>query len=151
EYSRCGSDICAAFLERSMEMLSPGGRMGMITQSSLLTLPSYQSLREYLLGRYHFNSVIQCGTGVFPRSNGEKIDSVLLIGTAPTGEYKPAKSAQGHFDLRTSADFFVSLEKKQDKATELQKAISHLKMPNNSNSPGSSSIGNRNTNFVEKI
>ncbi|PWU00488.1 MAG: hypothetical protein C5B53_03950 [Candidatus Melainabacteria bacterium] len=124
EYPRCGSDICAAFLERSMEMLSPGGRMGMITQSSLLTLPSYQDLRQHLFNRYHFDSIVQCGTGVFPRASGEKIDSVLLIGKLPARAHAPLETIAGNFDLRTIADHFVSLEKKLDKADELQKMIS---------------------------
>jgi hypothetical protein len=128
DYPRCSADICAAFLERCCEMLSPGGRMGIITQSSLLTLPSYRDLREHLLSCYQFDSVIHCGTGVFPRANGEKIDSVLLVAQAPVANDEAVSpvAATANFDLRRRASHFVSLENKAPKSDELRRAISRI-------------------------
>ena len=151
EYPRCGSDICAAFLERSMEMLSPGGRMGMITQSSLLTLPSYQDLRQHLLNRYHIDSVVKCGTGVFPRANGEKIDSVLLVATAAARKSEPTMSITDNRDLRSNADHFISLEKDQDKAAELQKTISSIEKGGGANSPSNGFSERRVDSLLYKI
>lgn len=79
DYPLCGADLCAAFLKRCLEMLSLGGRLGIITQSSILTLPSHKKMRESLQVNSQIESIVTCGTGVFPLSSGEKIDNVLLV------------------------------------------------------------------------
>ncbi len=83
QYPDNSVDLCAAFLQRCAQMLKPSGRLGIITQSSLMSIPSYQSLRNYLLNNYHLEAIVHCGPGVFPLATGEKIDSVLLLIESP--------------------------------------------------------------------
>lgn len=126
DYPKCRADLCSAFLERSLEMLSPGGKMGIITQSSLLALPSYRALRQHLLTHYEFDAAITCGTGVFPLSNGEKIDNVLLIAQAPSvqsGKHRFDSANHAGVDLAEAATFSTQLSKGKDKAEQLRIAL----------------------------
>ncbi|HEY9786845.1 MAG TPA: N-6 DNA methylase [Candidatus Obscuribacterales bacterium] len=82
DYPDACQDICTAFIRRCVDFLKPGGRLGLITQSSILYLPSSSRLRKYLLDNCTIDCAIEAGTGVFPFVNGEKADSVLLVITS---------------------------------------------------------------------
>lgn len=78
-YPRSHQDLCAAFVERGIDMLEPGGRLGFITQASLLHLPTYRELRQRLVEQERLISVVEAGPGVFPLQSGEKINSTLIV------------------------------------------------------------------------
>lgn len=78
-YKKAKHDLSAAFLLRALELTSQRGRVGFITQSSLLSLPSYTKLREDLLNQNLLAMVVELGTGVFALQSGEKINSMLMI------------------------------------------------------------------------
>lgn len=78
-YPDAHHDLCSAFLERGLELLKPDGRLGYITQSSFLYLPSYAKLREKLVRSHQLISVVEAGPRVFPLQTGEKVASVLLV------------------------------------------------------------------------
>ena len=79
QYPKSSTDLSAAFLERCLKMLDANGRLGIITQSSIMSIPSYKNLRDYLLNDFYMRGAINCGPGVFPLASGEKIDSILLL------------------------------------------------------------------------
>jgi hypothetical protein len=79
EYPLSRHDLAAAFLEGSLALVRGAGRLGMITQSSLLSLPSYDALRRSLCTKLSYLKTVNCGPGVFPLLSGEKANSVLLI------------------------------------------------------------------------
>jgi hypothetical protein len=85
EYPLSRSDLAAAFLEGSLELLAEGGRLGVITQSSLLAIPSYRKFREFIHRSFNTLVSVECGSGVFPLLSGEKADSVLLVIENPAG------------------------------------------------------------------
>lgn len=72
-------DLSAAFVQRATELLDENGRLGFITQSSLLYLPSYAKLRELLLRNFKIVDVVELGAGAFPLQGGEKVNSMLLV------------------------------------------------------------------------
>lgn len=72
-------DISVAFTRRCLELLKDSGRLGLITQSSILYLPSSRPFREKLIESYTPTLVIEAGTGIFPLQSGEKIDSVIMV------------------------------------------------------------------------
>lgn len=72
-------DLSAAFLLRALELTESSGRVGFITQSSLLYLPSYEELRKQFIENNTLVSIVELGTRVFPLSSGEKINSMLII------------------------------------------------------------------------
>lgn len=78
-YPNSHNDICAAFVERSLELLKDGGRFGVITQASILTLPSYGDLRLLMLKHFKLNMGVDAGSGVFPLQGGDKVNSALLV------------------------------------------------------------------------
>ncbi|MBI1271003.1 N-6 DNA methylase [bacterium] len=123
EYPEASSDLSAAFLERSLEMLSQEGCFAAITQASVLTLPTYRKLRKNILESYKLSIVVDLGPGVFPNQTGEKIDSALIV-----AENKNAvkEEKMTFFNLRKSVDKRAELEKNLKKSTVSLKTISGL-------------------------
>lgn len=123
EYPEASSDLSAAFLERSLELLSPNGRFGAITQASVLTLPTYRKLRKNILQRYKLSLVVDLGPGVFPNQAGEKIDSALIV-----AENKSAviEDKMTFFNLRKSLDKRADLEKSLKRSTVSIRTIADL-------------------------
>jgi hypothetical protein len=78
-YANAYHDLSAAFLVRALELTKSSGRVGFITQSSLLYLPSYESLRKQFIDEDAVATVVELGTRVFPLSSGEKINSMLIV------------------------------------------------------------------------
>lgn len=80
-------DLSAAFLERGLSLLNRGGRLGFITQSSLLYLPSYGDLRAKIIKEYRLLSVVELASHAFPLLSGEKVSSMLFVAEnlAPSG------------------------------------------------------------------
>jgi hypothetical protein len=78
-YPTCHQDLSAAFIKRGIELLKPGGRLAVITQASVLVLPTYTKLRQQLLEEDDLLNVVNLGPGVFPLQNGEKINSALIV------------------------------------------------------------------------
>lgn len=105
EYPDSCHDICTAFIRRSLELLKPGGKLALITQSSLLYLPSSEGLRKHIVGEHSLVDVVEAGTGVFPLQTGEKVDSVLLV----------IQQGNREGDAR-----FIDLRKSMDKERELK-------------------------------
>lgn len=97
-YSNSHSDISAAFIERALELLHDGGRMGTITQASVLTLPSYGNLRKKLLHDFSLIACADAGTGVFPLQGGDKVNSAIIV----IENSQPTAQSSHFFDLRTS-------------------------------------------------
>ncbi len=73
------SDLSSAFLEKMLSLLKPGGRAGLITQASVMFLPSFGDLREYILDHHHLVAAVDAGPGVFPFQSGEKVNSAVLV------------------------------------------------------------------------
>ncbi|HEY9775461.1 MAG TPA: N-6 DNA methylase [Planktothrix sp.] len=82
EYPAACSDLSAPFVVRGLELLDRCGRLGLITQSSILSLPSYTELRRRLVVDSSLVSAVELGSGVFPLQTGEKVNSVLLVAEA---------------------------------------------------------------------
>jgi hypothetical protein len=79
DYPNSHSDISAAFIERCLELLNHGGRLGTITQASVLTLPSYGNLRKKILTDCNLIACADAGSGVFPLQGGDKVNSALIV------------------------------------------------------------------------
>jgi len=64
-YPRTKNDVCAAFVERCLELLHEGGRLGAITSRTGFFLTSFQRWREeVLLGEAHLLAFADLGYGV---------------------------------------------------------------------------------------
>lgn len=78
------NDLSAAFLSRCLELTCISGRMGMITQASLLDLPAFDSLRREIIDQYDLVTIVDAGTNVFPLVSGDKVNSAILVIEKPT-------------------------------------------------------------------
>lgn len=108
QYPSAHHDISAAFLVRALELCQPSGKVGFITQSSLLYLPSYGELRKSFINNGNLDSVVELGTRVFPLAAGEKINSMLIVLSnqdSPTKEFRPS-----FLDLSCSAEKSADLK-----------------------------------------
>jgi hypothetical protein len=114
QYPNSSADLAAAFLERCLAMLKPNGKLGIITQSSIMSIPSYKALREYLLNNFYMQAAIHCGPGVFPLASGEKIDSVLLLISG--SDILESKEA-------SAKTYFADLNAEKNKAAKLESVL----------------------------
>lgn len=80
-YNGCQNELGHCFLARSLSWCKPGGKIGFITQSSILSLPSARAIRESLLNNTSISNIIEMGAGVFPLLSGEKASSTILVTT----------------------------------------------------------------------
>lgn len=78
-YPGCHNELGHCFLVRSLDWVKPGGRVGFIMQSSILSLPSAASIRRDILKHCCIEQVVNLGSRVFPLLSGEKADSAILI------------------------------------------------------------------------
>ncbi len=109
-------DLNSAFIKRCLELLKPGGSLGVITQNSIMFLPSHGNLRSTILNEYTLMTAVEAGPGVFPLQGGEKVDSAMLVVDRPDStdvlstaavEYPPSGSI--FMDLRESSDKVIDL------------------------------------------
>lgn len=112
-YPHSCSDLSAAFVERSLALLNQGGKFGVITQASLLALPTYRKLRSFILENYNVNLVVELGPGVFPTQNGEKINSALLV--FEKGTTNDTDSLISLIDLKNTKDKKESLKQEVER------------------------------------
>jgi len=115
-------DLSAAFFEKSLSLLCPGGRVGLITQASVLSLPSYKMLRKLILDSYSLKTTVDAGPGVFPLQAGEKVNSAIMIVEKPI--YQTTSTASGA--TKNDACFF-KLKDVENKEEILLAQIANLK------------------------
>ena len=82
-------DLYAAFILRSLKLLSSNGRLGIVTQQSWMFLNSFSKLRynknvkyndfQGLLSDYKLELLAHLGTGAFQEIGGEVVNVVLFI------------------------------------------------------------------------
>jgi hypothetical protein len=109
EYPGSAHDLAAPFVVRGLELLEPGGRLGFITQASLLSLPSFEPLRLKLIESESLKIAVELGTGVFPLQSGDKVNSVLLVAQASGSPWNGG-----------AATTFIDLSQKEDKEESLR-------------------------------
>lgn len=78
-YPECASDLSQIFLWKALDLVTSGGTIGFLSQSSFMHLPSARSLRKRILEEAKINLVIELGDGVFPLLAGSKADSSIIF------------------------------------------------------------------------
>ncbi len=116
-------DMSAAFFERSLDLLRPGGRVGLITQASMLSLPSHAKLRQLILDSYNLKTAVDAGPGVFPLQSGEKVNSAIIIVEKPRSQ----ASTNTTIDTSIKTASFFNLKTAEKKRESLLIQISNLR------------------------
>ncbi|MBK7749239.1 MAG: N-6 DNA methylase [Candidatus Obscuribacter sp.] len=101
-YNGCQNELGHCFLSRALTWCKPGGKIGFITQSSILSLPSARAIRESLLSKTTINNIIEMGAGVFPLLSGEKASSAIVVTTVNRSE--PDITSEVHYMDWTSRE-----------------------------------------------
>jgi hypothetical protein len=75
------------FLERALELLRPGGRLGLLVPSGLLTDAGSGALRRLLLERHRFESVAVFDNrrAIFPIHRGLRFAAITAVHSGPPG------------------------------------------------------------------
>lgn len=95
-YPDSKSDLYAAFIQRCIEFLQDGGRLGMITQQSFMFVSSYERLRERILDRMDIEAVGHLGPRAFEEISGEKVNTAMFtLRSEP--DFKRRKNAVGTY------------------------------------------------------
>ena len=83
------SDLATAFVLRSVQFCSQGGTVALVTPQNWLFLGSYRTLREELLAKAKWETVVRLGAGAFETITGE----VVNVGLVSLSETLPSKSS----------------------------------------------------------
>ncbi|MCX8207941.1 MAG: BREX-1 system adenine-specific DNA-methyltransferase PglX, partial [Methanothrix sp.] len=78
-YPEGKGDLYTAFIQRCLEMVREGGRLGMIAQQSFMFISSYENLRDELLNAIAIETVVHTGPHAFDEVSGEKANTTLLV------------------------------------------------------------------------
>lgn len=89
-YSDSASGLDAAFIERSIQMLSRGGVAALVTMQSWMFLKSYEQMRRKILAANHIVTLAHLGSGVFGSFGGEVVSVAAAVFVA-----RPAPEADG--------------------------------------------------------
>lgn len=104
EYSVAKADLYAAFVQRCVEWLADGGRLGMITQQSFMFISSYERLREFLRQRIAVETMPHVGPRAFDGVTGEKVNTTLLVFRREPNEQARNDSVGTYFRLVKEPD-----------------------------------------------
>lgn len=78
------------FLERCMDWLKPGGRIGIVLPKGILDNVSYEAYREWILDRYELNAVVTLHKDTFQPDTG--VRTCILFLTKPKEGEKPREN-----------------------------------------------------------
>ncbi|MDI6893772.1 MAG: BREX-1 system adenine-specific DNA-methyltransferase PglX [Bacillota bacterium] len=91
KYPRSKNDIYAAFVERALQLLAPGGRLGVITSRTGFFLTTYQRWREeVLLQEGEFKLLADLGFGVM---DDAMVEAAAYVVERPRGTKDPDDGA----------------------------------------------------------
>ncbi|BBX47677.1 BREX-1 system adenine-specific DNA-methyltransferase PglX [Mycobacterium cookii] len=79
EYPRSRADICAAFIERNLEMAVPKGFVAMVTMQSWMFLSSFADLRQRIIARYELLSMAHLGINAFDSINSKVLSTTAFV------------------------------------------------------------------------
>ncbi|WP_438448332.1 Eco57I restriction-modification methylase domain-containing protein [Gorillibacterium sp. sgz5001074] len=92
-YPSSRNDLFAAFLERCLELLRPGGYHAAINQHVWMYLTAYETLRRHILERAELLTTLHLGPRAFQDIGGEVVQSVTVV----LRKGKPRENAEGVF------------------------------------------------------
>src|SRR5438094_567187 len=70
------SDLFVCFMERAVQLLALGGRVGLLVSRSWLTHDSFHALREHLLQTLDCEQLVECPDDLFPDAS---VRTVILV------------------------------------------------------------------------
>ncbi|MBA4074036.1 MAG: hypothetical protein C0508_03280 [Cyanobacteria bacterium PR.023] len=133
-YPECASDLSQIFLWKALDLVTSGGTIGFLSQSSFMHLPSALTLRKRILEEAQINLVIELGDGVFPLLAGSKADSSIIF---LTRKKIAADQPAYYIDLKSAQE-----KSENKKASHLDKLLHLNRLKKISKSHGELSSSN---------
>jgi len=118
-YPDAKRDLYAAFIERCIEFLKEGGRLGMITQQSFMFISSYEKLREHIFNKMAIETMGHLGPRAFEEISGEKVNTVMFAMRSEI-DFKRRQDAVGTYFRLVECEG-------QDKEVAFRRALRELK------------------------
>ncbi len=109
-YPTSWRDLYACFVSRSMEMLRPGGSLGILSMHSFMFTAAFEKMRRELLESGHVHAVAHFGPGLFDIGNPGTLQTAAVV------------LERGRAEKRTGV--FFRLVDAEDKCAALADAIS---------------------------
>lgn len=106
-FSDCAADLATCFVDRCLNLCTPGGTSALVTKDAPLFQPRYRSMRRRLLNSSAFDFVARLGTGAFETITGEVVSVALLA----VSDLRPKRGQ--HFSLWDVSDAKEPTEKAQ--------------------------------------
>jgi type I restriction-modification system DNA methylase subunit len=78
-YEKSSGDLYSAFIERCAEMLSPEGRLAMLTQQSFMFITTMDKLRRLLDENASIETMAHLGPKAFDEVKGEKVNVTAFV------------------------------------------------------------------------
>ena len=78
QYKEAKNDLATVFLERCLELCSPGGTSSIVLPQNWLFLTSYKAFREKLLKQHTWQLIARLGPGAFETISGEVVKAILI-------------------------------------------------------------------------
>ena len=72
-------DLYSAFIQKSLTLLVPQGRCGMVTLASWMALNAFSELRAAVLARYHLDAAVQLGRHAFSEADPPGFPVLFVI------------------------------------------------------------------------
>jgi hypothetical protein len=79
EFPRSNADLYSAFIDRNIGLSLPGGRVGLVTMQSWMSLSSFAKLRQWIADSHRLLSMAQLGTNAFGGIAGEVVSTTAFV------------------------------------------------------------------------
>lgn len=94
-YPRGKADLYAAFLERGLQLVRPGGLSGLLTMRGWMFLGQFAEMRKYLLGKYDLTALVDIDSGGF-----EEVSAAQVVLSVAASMFRNGKSDETAFAIR---------------------------------------------------
>ncbi|MFC1940654.1 Eco57I restriction-modification methylase domain-containing protein, partial [Chloroflexota bacterium] len=79
EYPISNGDLCVSFIERCLNMLNDGEKLGLVNQTSWMYLKTFKKFRSYVFNNFHLEQCVDLGDNSFFDITGAKSNVALTV------------------------------------------------------------------------
>ncbi len=106
QYPKGKADLYAAFLERGLQLVKPGGLSGMVTMRGWMFINQYSSIREYLLEKFDLRLLGDLSWSAFSGISHNQTTISIIQNNKPSGKESVAISPSGPISREESAEAY---------------------------------------------
>lgn len=121
-YPESKGDLCNAFIDKTLALLKPSGKSGLVVQTSWMFLDSYSHLREKVLKSYHIQNIVDLGSNAFADLSGEKANVALVtfINKKPKDNTMTSILRLKYYSKKEKPEVLIAKSYRESQVFELQ-------------------------------